>query len=95
MKLNLKQDNFVLGLILGAVTPVIPFCIIYFTLQWLFPAYLQVRGESTIELLVIILNVVIMRQYMVKYKFEKTGRGLLMVTFVYILIYAFLEFVIK
>ena len=83
---------------MGAISPWISLGILYL-LNMLFrdiilkvPTLVQM---STLELIAIVVNVIMMRQYMVKLKYDKTGRGLLFVTFIYIIAYAVNEFVIK
>ena len=98
MKLNkLKQDSFILGLILGIITPFIMFGIIwgidYFLRLILnMPILISI---STMQLVAIVSNVFIMRLYMVKFKFDKTGRGILLLTFIYILAYFVNDYLIK
>ena len=98
MKKLFNQDNFILGIVMGVIAPWITLGILYL-LNNLFrdiilkiPTLIQL---STLELIAIVVNVILMRQYMVKLKYDKTGRGLLFVTFVYIIAYAVNEFVIK
>ncbi len=98
MKKLFRQDNFILGIVMGAISPWISLGILYL-LNMLFrdiilkvPTLVQM---STLELIAIVVNVIMMRQYMVKLKYDKTGRGLLFVTFIYIIAYAVNEFVIK
>jgi len=83
----LKKDNWILGIILGGVAPVA----IYFALQagielWasidkrLHPALIE---KSTLLLVGIFFNMFTFRYYMVNLRFDKTGRGILLTTFVY------------
>jgi hypothetical protein len=83
----LKKDNWILGIILGGVAPVV----IYFALQagiefWasidkrLHPALIE---NSTLLLVGIFINMFTFRYYMVNLRFDKTGRGILLATFVY------------
>ncbi len=83
----LKKDNWLLGIILGGVSPLV----IYFALvaaieYWasidkrLHPALIE---KSTLLLVGIFVNMFIFRYYMVNLRFDKTGRGILLATFIY------------
>jgi hypothetical protein len=98
MRKLFRQDKFILGIVIGVIAPWITLGILY-SLNILFrdiilkvPNLIQL---STLELIAIVVNVIMMRQYMVKLKYDKTGRGLLFITFIYIIAYAVHEFVIK
>ena len=100
MKKILKQDNLILGIIIGAVAPWILFSILYFLNIFLSKLILHdskilLLQTATVQLIAIVVNVFMMRQYMVKLKFDKTGRGILLLTFVYILAYFINDYLIK
>ena len=97
MKKILKQDSFILGIILGAFAPLILFGILYYINLFIGKLHYNVPfiQTSTLQLAAIIVNVLLMRQYLVKLKFDKTGRGFLLVTFVYILAYFVNDYLIK
>jgi hypothetical protein len=98
MKKIFKQDNLLLGVILGAVCPWILFAILYYLNILLGNLFLHVPfflKTSTLQLIAIVVNVFIMRQYLVKLKYDKTGRGVLLLTFVYILAYFVKEFIVN
>ena len=97
MKKFFKRDNFIFGVIIGAISPWILYGIIFcldLFLRQLFHMYILLT-TSTMQLVAIVVNVFMMRQYMVKLKYDKTGRGLLLLTFVYIIAYFVNEFLIK
>jgi hypothetical protein len=97
MKKIFKQDNLLLGIILGAVTPWILYGIIYYIdmlVRKIFHMYLLL-SPSTMQLVSIVVNVFVMRYYLVKLKFDKTGKGVLLLTFIYILAYFAHEFLVK
>lgn len=97
MKKLLKRDNFLLGIIIGIIAPWIPFGILYSVIYFISTFYGGVHfvTTSTLQLLAIVINVLIMRYYLVKLKFDKTGKGLLLVTFMYILAYFVNDYLIK
>lgn len=85
----LKKDNMAFGAMLGAIIPVIA----YFLLELLTVTRGGVKmpmfSEGTIMVLSIFVNIIPFRQYMVKLKYDKTGRGILLVTFIYAFVYLF------
>jgi hypothetical protein len=96
MKNILKQDNFILGIIIGTITPWIPFGILYLIIYIISTFYgVFFVTPSTLQLLSIVINVFIMRYYLVTLKFDKTGRGVLFVTFIYIIAYFVNDYLIK
>ena len=98
MKKIFNQDKFMLGIVMGAIVPWIVLGLLYLVNILLRDKIFNkpvLLPPSTLQLIAIFVNVVIMRQYLVKLKFDKTGRGLLFVTFIYIIAYAVNEFVLK
>jgi len=97
MKKFFKQDNLIFGIIIGAVLPWILYgiiiCIDLF-IRRIFHMYVLLT-PSTMQLVAIVVNVFTMRHYLVKLKYEKTGRGILLLTFVYIIAYFVKEYLIK
>jgi hypothetical protein len=84
MKL-IKRDNIYFGLLVGLLLPAILFGLLYLVNDSL--AVKTVSGEppvslSSIGLVAIFLNMFMMRLYLVSWKMEKTGRGILAMTFV-------------
>jgi hypothetical protein len=83
----LKKDNMILGVGLGILLPVVVYAIIFFIMStW--GAIDSTRGiyilkPSTMQLISIFSNLFIFRYYMVNLKFDKTGRGILLVTFIF------------
>ena len=97
MKKFFNRDSFVFGLIVGAILPCILYGIIFsidFFVRRIFQMYVMIT-PSTMQLVSIVVNVLIMRQYLVKLKFEKTGNGVLLITFAYIIAYFAKEFLMK
>lgn len=77
-----------LGIILGLLLPVVTFSILFLIAKFAAP-----EGKnyliplSTILLVSIFTNLFTMRHYLVKLKFDRTGRGILLVTFVLAIAY--------
>lgn len=91
----LKKDNWILGIALGILLPLVIYGLILLAMQeWgriddsLNVYYIK---ESTMQLAGIFANMFIFRYYMVNLKFDKTGRGILMATFVYAGIFVYLH----
>ncbi len=83
----LKQDKFSLGLIIALIIPV-PAALFFAVLLRMVQYNLHYLGkvrDVDILLLGIALNLVAMRFYFVKYKFEQTGRGIMILTVIMIL----------
>lgn len=97
MKKIFIRDNLLFGLILGAITPLILLGILTILNNFIgtFHYHVNFIQQSTLYLLAIIANVLYIRYYMSKLKFDKTGRGVLLITFLYILAFAVNEFFIQ
>ncbi len=83
----LKKDNWLLGILLGGLMPLVIYLLILGAMkQWGTISeqpdiyYLK---KSTMLLIGIFSNLFTFRYYMVNLKFDKTGRGILLTTFVY------------
>jgi hypothetical protein len=81
--LMLKKNNMALGVLVGLVLP----CLV-FGFLWLISLLVKAEGAwaqpfqtRNMMLLAVALNLIPMRIYLVNYKFDKTGRGILLVTF--------------
>jgi hypothetical protein len=79
----LKRDNIAFGALVGLILP----CVAYGLLRFisLFINYGSVWSlpfqSDKIMLLALVINLIPIRVYFVRYKFDKTGRGVLLVTF--------------
>ncbi|HNW98937.1 MAG TPA: hypothetical protein PKK00_11055 [Bacteroidales bacterium] len=92
-----NQNSFTLGLIIGIVAPCILYGIIYsidLLIRNIFEMYVLLT-PSTMQLTSIIVSILAMRYYLVKLKYEKTGKGLLLVTFIFIIAFFVNEYLIK
>jgi hypothetical protein len=79
----LKKDNIALGILLGLILPVLFFGLLSLAAMlvesgtaWDLPFETDRR-----MLLALVINIIPIRLYFVRYKFDKTGRGVLLVTF--------------
>jgi hypothetical protein len=85
----LHNDKISLGIILGLVAP-IPVVLLFMVLLRLFQTYMhlfvRVR-DADMFLLGLAVNLIIMRYYFVKLKFEKTGKTLLVLSVILILLF--------
>lgn len=98
---KLRRDSWGMGLFLGSFVPAITFGV----LCGIIALFAVIFGHSakeilTIELIkkLILLSIVpsvfIMRHYLLKLKFDLTGRGILVITFVIAILFAVLEFAV-
>ena len=85
----LKNDKYSLGVLLGLIIPV-PAAFVFTLLMRLVQNYLHVFErvrDMDMILLGLAVNLIVMRYYLVKLKFEKTGKGLLVLTVVLIILF--------
>ncbi|MCF8218632.1 MAG: hypothetical protein K9I29_01315 [Bacteroidales bacterium] len=80
----LKKDTFLLGIILGLLVPVVLYFIIFYVNGFLEDSTgKDFLTQNTTMLISIVLNVFVLRYFLVNKNREKTGRGVLMATFAY------------
>ncbi|MFO7979096.1 MAG: hypothetical protein R6U64_10595 [Bacteroidales bacterium] len=86
---KLKRDSWTLGIILGVVLPLIVYGLVMLILmQWgTLREGVYVLKPSTTKLIAIFSNLFTFRYYMVTLKYDRTGRGILLVTFVFAAIF--------
>jgi len=85
----LSKDSFPFGALLGAVAPVVFLGILYL-MNWLVEKLIVHQMYikfNTLVLVSITLDLIVMRYYFVKLNFDRTGRGILVVTFVYMMLF--------
>lgn len=87
-----KKDEWWLGAGLGIVLPAVLYGIILLIMKtWgTLPDGTYVLRQSTMMLLALFSNMITFRYYMVNLKYDKTGRGILLVTFIFAAVYFFL-----
>jgi len=89
LKKWLNNDEYSLGVLLGLIIPV-PTALVFTILIRLSQNYLHgfTRARDMDMLLLgLAVNLIVMRYYLVKRKFEKTGKGLLILTVVLIILF--------
>ncbi len=88
MKL-LKQNNVILGIVLGILTPIAGYLILWLLNRgaeiW-FNDGETILLEDTIRMTSIFLNIFIYIPYLKHARYENTGRGILLVTFIGVVI---------
>lgn len=85
---KLKSDQLWLGLLLGILLPVLVFGILFLISKYCAPAGKELLiPMSTVLLVSIFTNLFTMRYYLVKLKYDRTGRGILLVTFLLAIAY--------
>lgn len=88
----LKKDNYILGVVLGIVCPALLYLVLLLVDQLIIQLINQplTRAYHYLYLLSTVSNLLPIRHYLIKLKFEKTGLALLSITAVLILVYFFL-----
>lgn len=80
---KLKQDNFWLGVALGTVLPVVVFGLVYF-IDGLLSDYKNVPvviKDSTKYVMAVFVNLLTFRLYMISWRMNNAGKGILAITF--------------
>jgi len=91
---KLRQDSFWMGLILGSIIPAIIFGLLELIIYFL-PHQIKDASVFTLQRLIlisIIPNILLLRYYLLKLKYDLTGRGILAITFVIGIIFAIFHF---
>jgi uncharacterized membrane protein YozB (DUF420 family) len=84
IKIFLKTDSFLVGIIVGIVLPVI----LYTVLHYIVAAFPNPKTnnpfikESTIQILGIAINAISLRYFLINRKADKAGRGIMLITFI-------------
>lgn len=83
----LKKDQYGLGILIGLLLPIISFFMIYlFTLILINVDIVNYQLELKSHfLLSMAINVIPIRFYLVSLKYDKTGRGVLLITFILVM----------
>ncbi|MBP5650064.1 MAG: hypothetical protein IKO62_01905 [Bacteroidales bacterium] len=91
---KLRKDSMPMGLFIGFICPAICFGLLYAIItlvQHQTGALNMDRMIQKLILLSVIPNVLLLRYYLVKLKYDLTGRGILLVTFAIAMLFAVLE----
>jgi len=86
---KLKKDSMILGVIMGLLLPLITYFILnrgIFLTKEIFDLD-SIISNNKLMLISIFINLFTLRYYFVTLKYEKSGRGILLVTFIYIIAY--------
>jgi len=85
----LKKDNIAFGALLGFVLPGLFYGLLYFVATMIETGTPWTRPfePDRMLLLALVINVIPIRLYFVNYKYDKTGRGVLLVTFLLMVSY--------
>ena len=86
-----KRNSIGFGVILGLLTPVVCFGL-FKLIALLTKINLQMIQDSTVQLVAIFSNMFALRYYLVKLKADKTGRGILLITFVLAFVFIYINF---
>jgi len=89
LKKWLNKDEYSLGILLGLIIP-IPATFVFTLLLRLAQNYLHAFArvrDMDMLLLGLALNLIVMRHYIVKRKYEKTGKALMVLTVVLIILF--------
>ena len=95
---KLRRDSWVMGILLGIFVPALTFGVLYGLVYLVLTAFgkpLDILNLDLIKkfiLLSIVPSVFVIRYYLLKLKFDLTGRGILLVTFLIAIGFAVLEF---
>jgi uncharacterized membrane protein YagU involved in acid resistance len=92
-----QRDHLGFGLLVGMVVPVITFFILMSINEtamqiWNLPFLLPLDTHFTLS---VAANLFFFRQFMVKKMKDKTGRGILLATFIYAIVYLFVFFIFE
>ena len=94
---KLRRDSLPMGLFIGFICPAVFFGILYGIITLVQHQTGALQMDKMIQkliLLSVVPNVLILRYYLVKLKYDLTGRGILLVTFAIAMLFAVLEFVL-
>jgi flagellar biosynthesis protein FliQ len=83
----LKKDSFILGISLGVLIPAMMFGVLFGGFSAIFSVKHAETLTRTLALVAIFLNMFALRHYLLREKFDKTGRGILLATFVLAMLY--------
>jgi len=88
-----KRDKFLLGLAIGIIIPAIFYLILYLVdiLVLKFAGTHMLARQEYLYLVSIAINLFAIKYYFVNLKYDKTGRGILLVTFLFAIVYFLLD----
>lgn len=82
-----KKDSWTFGIALGAILPLVLYGLTILVLsQWgMVESFIYTPKPKTPGLIGLVANILAFRYYMVNLKFDKTGRGIMLITFAYVI----------
>jgi len=84
----LKKDSMILGIVIGFLCPIMLFGILYLISHGFAPEGKEFLIQlPNLQLISISPNLFTLRYYLVKLKLDKTGRGILLITFIFAILY--------
>ena len=89
-----RRDNIWMGLLLGLFVPAVLFGILYGIIAIIeyFAGNIAFVLMQKVLLLSIVPNLFLLRYYLLKLKYDLTGRGILLMTFILGILFIILEF---
>jgi hypothetical protein len=90
----LKRDNWLVGLLIGIVLPLLFFTILFFVdfgLNYFWQVHIT-NEFHLLYLLSVVANLFPIRHYLVKLRFEKTGMGVLLITIAEVISYFYMYY---
>ena len=91
---KLRKDSFWMGILLGFIIPAFIFGLLELILAFL-PYQIKIANIFSLQRLILISilpNVLLLRYYLLKLKYDLTGRGILAVTFIIGILFIIIEF---
>jgi len=82
-----NKDAYWFGILVGFVAPLLFFAVLYGALQ----AYQWISGTpadidtGSLQLISTAINLIFIRYYLVNKKYDETGRGILLITFIFVI----------
>ena len=86
--MRLKKDSNLIGLLLGLTVPVI----VYFLQLILIPSFFGFSfSNKSMQLFALVFNLPLFRYFIINLNYEKSARGILFMTFIYGLIWVYIN----
>lgn len=97
---KLRRDSWLMGILLGSIVPALTFGVVYGLVALVLFIFGKPMDTLSLDLvkkfilLSIVPSVFVMRYYLLKLKYDLTGRGILLVTFVIAIGFTILQFTV-
>ena len=82
----LNKDKLWVGVIIGIVVPIVIYAIFYLGME-MTNNYVSTQVSEKMQLVLIAVNAILMRQFMIKREQDQIGRGILLITFVGVMLH--------